>query len=77
MRMIFKAQLLLASISEAEQVVAALIRFERALRRKGFGPWYRLAHEVKATRRRLQEDAGLLTADEHVEKSPNLQKKSR
>ena len=58
--MISRAQLLIANIYEAEQVVLALIRFERALRRKGFGPWYRLAHEVKATRRKLQEDAGLL-----------------
>ena len=58
--MISRAQLLIANIYEAEQVVLALSRFERALRRKGFGPWYRLAHEVKATRRKLQEDAGLL-----------------
>jgi hypothetical protein len=58
--MIFRAQLLIANTYEAEQVVLALIRFERVLRRKGFGPWYRLAHEVKATRRKLQEDAGLL-----------------
>jgi hypothetical protein len=64
------AQILIANASEAEQVVRALIRFERALRRKdtalGIGPWSRLAWKVKVSRRKLQEDSGLVLTHEQV-----------
>jgi hypothetical protein len=66
-----KAELLIANASEAEQVAAALIRFERALRRRGtkplgIGPWSRLAAAVQDCRRKLQEDAGLVMTNEQV-----------
>jgi hypothetical protein len=62
-----KVGLLIESTWEAEQVVDALIRYERSIRKKGFGPWSRLAHEIQVTRRKLQEDAGFVLSHKQVE----------
>ena len=65
-----KAELMMTNASEAEQVVRALIRFERALRRRNnalcIGPWSRLAGAVQVCRRKLQEDVGLVMTHEQV-----------
>ena len=76
-----KAELLIANTSEAKKVVAALIGFERVLRRKnnalGIGPWSRLAWKVSVSRRKLQEDAGLVLTNEQIKQLLERQRKQR
>jgi hypothetical protein len=77
-----KAELLITGTLEAEQVVAVLIRFERALRRRGtkplgIGPWSRLAGALQVCRRKLQEDAGLVMTHEQVNQLIERESKQR
>jgi hypothetical protein len=60
----FKLEIFLANFWEVEQLVQALTSFEAELRGKGGGPWFRLACEIRAARKKLEKDADVEPAHE-------------
>ncbi len=59
---IFKVEIFLESLYEAEQIHQELTRYESQLHSQGFGPWSRLRCEIKRARKNLETEADLKPA---------------